>query len=65
MRVYIEGKKAFLIDSDGCIVFLQTCIRKNETKRKEKERPQRSACYGHKEAQIIRREQTYLLETRN
>ena len=28
--------------------FLQTCIRKNETKRKEKERPRRSACYGHR-----------------
>jgi len=28
--------------------FLQTCIRKNETKRKEKERPRRSACYGRR-----------------
>ena len=28
--------------------FLQTCIRKNETKRKEKERHRRSACYGHR-----------------
>ena len=31
--------------------FLQTCIRKNETKRKEKERPRSSECYGHKEAE--------------
>ena len=39
-------EKAFLIDSDGCIVF--NMHKKNETKRKEKERPRRSACYGHR-----------------
>ena len=38
-------EKKFLIDNDGCIVFLNI---KNETKRKEKERPLRSACYGHR-----------------
>ena len=38
-------EKAFLIDNDGCIVFANI---KNETKRKEKERPRRSACYGHR-----------------
>ena len=40
-------KKAFLIDSNGCIVFANM-HKKNETKRKEKERPRRSACYGHR-----------------
>ena len=40
-------EKAFLIDSDGCIVFANM-HKKNETKRKEKERPRRSACYGHR-----------------
>jgi len=38
-------RQVFLIDNDGCIVF---CKRKNETKRKNKERPRRSACYGHR-----------------
>ena len=38
-------EKAFLIDNDGCIVFANI---KNETKRKEKERPRRSACYDHR-----------------
>ena len=36
-------RKAFLIDGDGCIVFANI---KNVTKRKKKERPRRSACYG-------------------
>ena len=36
-------EKVFLIDNDGCIVFANV---KNETKRKKKERPRRSACYG-------------------
>ena len=40
-------EKAFLINSDGCIVFANM-HKKNETKRKEKETPRRSACYGHR-----------------
>ena len=40
-------EKAFLIDGDGCIVFANM-HKKSETKRKEKERPRRSACYGHR-----------------
>jgi len=43
----VYREKAFLIDSDGCIVFANM-HKKNETKRKEKERPRRSACYGHR-----------------
>ena len=39
-------RKVFLIDSNGCIVFFVNI--KNETKRKEKERPRRLACYGHR-----------------
>ena len=38
-------EKFFLIDGNGCIVFVNI---KNETKRKKKERPRRSACYGHR-----------------
>ena len=38
-------RKSFLIDGDGCIVFANI---KNETKKKKKERPRRSACYGHR-----------------
>jgi len=38
-------RKAFLIDGDGCIVFANI---KNETKRKKKKGPRRSACYGHR-----------------
>ena len=45
MQVYRE--KAFLIGRDGCIVFA-SMHKKNETKRKEKERPRRSSCYGHR-----------------
>ena len=40
-------EKYFLIYSDGCIVFANM-HKKIETKRKEKERPRRSACYGHR-----------------
>jgi len=43
----VYREKAFLIDSDGCIVFANM-HKKSETKRKEKERPRRSACYGHR-----------------
>ena len=45
--MYRGKKKAFLIDNDACIVFANM-HKKNETKRKEKERPRRSACYGHR-----------------
>ena len=38
-------RKVFLIDGNGCIVF---CEHKNETKRKKKGRPRRSACYGRR-----------------
>ena len=44
-NVGVQRKKAFLIDNDGCIVFANI---KNETKEKKKERPRRSACYGHR-----------------
>ena len=38
-------RKDFLIHGDGCIVCANI---KNETKKKKKERPQRSTCYGHR-----------------
>ena len=36
-------RKVFLIEGNGCIVFVNI---KDETQRKKKERPRRSACYG-------------------
>ena len=45
--MWVYREKYFLIYSDGCIVFANM-HKKIETKRKEKERPWRSTCYGHK-----------------
>ena len=45
--MWVYREKYFLIYSDGCIVFANM-HKKIETKRKEKERPRRSACYGHR-----------------